>query len=251
MKGVVVATADISEDVKAFEANPNLDVDVSQLESLKHQSTSTLNGLMQAARNHAMSSGLSPVSLLDAAAGHVTANVVEIIKLLKIRRVGKPDPRNSIFMRESISGPPGKTERLRDEPVRRGSSSFEPTRTGNASPGTYTNGYNQASRQNSRAPSRGMSFRSDSFELERKPSFAQERLPEVDTRSSSFNNRVSQGSATTSGASSAPPPVVFDTPVTTENPQYGRSSDASHTPEPEALDDVDDEREWDELKVSS
>ena len=95
-----------------------------------------------------------------------------------------------------------------------------------------------------------MSFQSDSFELERKPSLIQERLPEVDTRSSSINNRISQGSATTSGASSAPPPAVFDTPVATEHPQYGRSSEASHTPEPEALDDVDDEKEWDELKVS-
>lgn len=249
MKGVVVATADISEDVKAFEDHPNLDVDVSQLESLKHQSTSTLNGLMQAARNHAMSSGLSPVSLLDAAAGHVTANVVEIIKLLRIRRVGKPDPRNSIFMRESTSGYAGKAERLREEPERTVSSSFEQlARSNNASPvGGYSNG---GSSQPSRAPARGMSFQSDSFELERKPSIAQDRQPQMVSRSQSVNNRMSQSSATTSGASSAPPPAVFDTPITAEHPHDGRSSDASHTPEPEAGDE-DEEREWDELKVSA
>lgn len=89
MKAIVEAITEIGEDVKAFEAAPNLDVDVSRLESLKHESTTRLNYLMQAARNHAMASGLSPVSLIDAAAGHVTSNVVEIIKLLKIRRTNK------------------------------------------------------------------------------------------------------------------------------------------------------------------
>ena len=89
MKTIVEAVTEIGEDVKAFEARPNLDVDVSHLESLKHESTARLNNLMQAARNHAKASGLSPVSLIDAAAGHLTANVVEIIKLLKIRRNGQ------------------------------------------------------------------------------------------------------------------------------------------------------------------
>ncbi|KAK8845496.1 hypothetical protein IAR55_006209 [Kwoniella newhampshirensis] len=89
MKAIVEAITEIGEDVKTFEARPNIDVDVSRLESLKHESTTRLNNLMQAARNHAMASGLSPVSLLDAAAGHLSSNVVEIIKLLKIRRSAK------------------------------------------------------------------------------------------------------------------------------------------------------------------
>lgn len=88
MKAVVEAVTHVGEDVKKFEEHPNLDVDVSRLESLKYESTSRLSGLMTAARNHAMASGLSPVSLIDAAAGHLSANVVEIIKLLKIRRTG-------------------------------------------------------------------------------------------------------------------------------------------------------------------
>ena len=91
MKAIVEAITEIGEDVKAFESKPNLDVDVSRLESLKHESTTRLNFLMQAARNHAMASGLSPVSLIDAATGHVTSNVVEIIKLLKIRRTKSND----------------------------------------------------------------------------------------------------------------------------------------------------------------
>ncbi|CAK9779360.1 hypothetical protein CC85DRAFT_313932 [Cutaneotrichosporon oleaginosum] len=88
MKAVVETVTSIGDDVKAFEDSPNLDVDVSRLESLKYESTTRLSALMTAARNHAMASGLSPVSLIDAAAGHLTANVVEIIKLLKIRRSG-------------------------------------------------------------------------------------------------------------------------------------------------------------------
>lgn len=85
-----MAISEISEDVKAFERDPNFSVDQTRLESLKHQSSSTLNNLMSAARSHATSSGLSPISLIDAAAGHVSANVVDLIKLLKIRRTAKP-----------------------------------------------------------------------------------------------------------------------------------------------------------------
>lgn len=88
MKAVVEAVTSIGDDVKAFEDSPNLDVDVSRLEMLKYESTTRLSALMTAARNHAMASGLSPVSLIDAAAGHLSSNIVEIIKLLKIRRTG-------------------------------------------------------------------------------------------------------------------------------------------------------------------
>ncbi|WVO23480.1 uncharacterized protein IAS62_004834 [Cryptococcus decagattii] len=95
MKAIVEAITSIGEDVKSFEAHPNLDVDVSRLESLKHESTARLNSLMQSARNHAMASGLSPVSLLDAAAGHLSSNVIEIIKLLKIKRSDKNDLKRS------------------------------------------------------------------------------------------------------------------------------------------------------------
>lgn len=101
MKAVVEASSRIGEDVEKFEQSPNLDVDASRLESLKHESTVRLAALMTAARNHAMASGLSPVSLIDAAAGHLSANVVEIIKLLKIRRSGST--RDILRKRSSMS----------------------------------------------------------------------------------------------------------------------------------------------------
>ncbi|KAJ9090659.1 hypothetical protein QFC19_009520 [Naganishia cerealis] len=103
MKEVVVAVSEVSEDVKAFEREPNFHVDSSKLESLKHQSSSTLNNLMSAARSHATSSGLSPISLIDAAAGHVSINVVELIKLLKIRKTVKPSLSSASVGRRSFS----------------------------------------------------------------------------------------------------------------------------------------------------
>jgi hypothetical protein len=103
MKEVVMAISEISEDVKAFERKPNFAVDQTRLESLKHQSSSTLNNLMSAARSHATSSGLSPISLIDAAAGHVSANVVDLIKLLKIRRTVKTSGSGNTEGRRSFS----------------------------------------------------------------------------------------------------------------------------------------------------
>ncbi|KAJ9099935.1 hypothetical protein QFC21_003940 [Naganishia friedmannii] len=103
MKEVVVAISEISEDVRAFEREPNFHVDSSKLENLKHQSSSTLNNLMAAARSHATSSGLLPISLIDAAAGHVSVNVVELIKLLKIRKTVKPSISSASVGRRSFS----------------------------------------------------------------------------------------------------------------------------------------------------
>ena len=105
MKAIVEAVTEIGDDVKQFELRPNLDVDVSRLEHLKFESTNRLNSLMQAARSHAMSSGLSPVSLIDAAAGHLSSNVVEIVKLLKIRRSGTngmPRNRSSMSIKDMV-----------------------------------------------------------------------------------------------------------------------------------------------------
>lgn len=98
-----MAISEISEDVRAFEREPNFHVDSSKLENLKHQSSSTLNNLMAAARSHATSSGLSPIGLIDAAAGHVSVNVVELIKLLKIRKTVKPSISSTSVGRRSFS----------------------------------------------------------------------------------------------------------------------------------------------------
>lgn len=63
-----------------------------QQAKLKSRVSATANNLITAARNHASSSGLSPVSLLDAAASHLSTAVVELVKLVKVR----PTPENEL-----------------------------------------------------------------------------------------------------------------------------------------------------------
>jgi hypothetical protein len=83
MKSVVVSVRNITEDIG----------DVSQEDSelsrqrykLKARVSATANNLITASKNFATAKGLSPVSLLDAAASHLTAAVVELIKTVKIR----------------------------------------------------------------------------------------------------------------------------------------------------------------------
>ncbi|EJT96676.1 hypothetical protein DACRYDRAFT_102761 [Dacryopinax primogenitus] len=89
MKNVVTAVAAITEDVRAFEARPRRDkgpVDDDAVRALKDRASATLNNLVMASKNHGTSYGLSPVSLLDAAASHVSSTIVEMVRLLKIRR---------------------------------------------------------------------------------------------------------------------------------------------------------------------
>lgn len=88
MKSVVLATTLVTDDVAKFEqsAPSTLSADeVEQLAQLKPRISTSLNNLMTACRNHASSQGMSPLSLLDAAASHVATTVVELVKLVKLR----------------------------------------------------------------------------------------------------------------------------------------------------------------------
>jgi hypothetical protein len=56
-----------------------------QQSKLKSRVSATANNLITASKNHASSAGLSPVSLLDAAASHLSTAVVELVKYVKVR----------------------------------------------------------------------------------------------------------------------------------------------------------------------
>ncbi|KAF2119546.1 hypothetical protein BDV96DRAFT_610517 [Lophiotrema nucula] len=56
-----------------------------QQSKLKSRVSATANNLITASKNHASSLGLSPVSLLDAAASHLSTAVVELVKYVKVR----------------------------------------------------------------------------------------------------------------------------------------------------------------------
>lgn len=98
MTPVVNHATSIITDVKSFEQNPNrFDISEDTVRHLRERCEATLQNLTSAARNHAQSFGLSPVSLMDAAASHVSVAVIDLVKLLLLRRVdpAEPDGRNT------------------------------------------------------------------------------------------------------------------------------------------------------------
>jgi hypothetical protein len=83
MKRVVVNVRRITRDLD--ESTPHEDQVIQQQGKLKARVSSTANGLITASKNFAAGAGLSPVSLLDAAASHLTAALVELFRVVKIR----------------------------------------------------------------------------------------------------------------------------------------------------------------------
>ncbi|PHH70513.1 hypothetical protein CDD83_5427 [Cordyceps sp. RAO-2017] len=83
MKLVVVSVRRITRDLD--EAAANDDEAAHQQSRLKAKVSSTANSLITASKNFASSAGISPVSLLDAAASHLTAAIVDLLRAVKIR----------------------------------------------------------------------------------------------------------------------------------------------------------------------
>ncbi|GBB87270.1 hypothetical protein RclHR1_13700001, partial [Rhizophagus clarus] len=89
MKSIVLACKGITEEVDNYEQRKGAYTsaeDKSNLDTCKARLSATLKNLMTAAKNHATGYGISPVSLLDASAGHLTAAVVDLVKVVKLRR---------------------------------------------------------------------------------------------------------------------------------------------------------------------
>lgn len=72
-----------------------------QQAKLKSRVSATANNLITATKNHASSGGLSPVSLLDAAASHLSTAVVELVKHVKVR----PTPEDELDQDEEDDRP--------------------------------------------------------------------------------------------------------------------------------------------------
>lgn len=92
MKAVVNSTSAIIEDVRAYESQPTpANIGIDHLRSLRERLEATLSNLVVATKTHAMSSGMSPVSLLDAAASHVSATITEISRIVCIRKATRAE----------------------------------------------------------------------------------------------------------------------------------------------------------------
>jgi len=82
MKAVVVNVRGITQDVDEAQSEG----ESAQLHiKLKGRVSATANNLITASKNFAAANGLSPVSLLDAAASHLVTAVVELVRTVKIR----------------------------------------------------------------------------------------------------------------------------------------------------------------------
>ena len=85
MKSVVVAVRHITQDIESSQASKR-NSDAAQFPTrAKSKVSATANNLITASKNFANSKGLSPVSLLDAAASHLSAAVIELLRHVKIR----------------------------------------------------------------------------------------------------------------------------------------------------------------------
>jgi hypothetical protein len=92
MKQVCLVISKIEEDLQSFDSS---DPDTYEtLITLKGNCNSTLNNLLIAVKNHATSFGMSPVSLLDAAASHLSGVIIEMVGIAKVRKATKEEVEN-------------------------------------------------------------------------------------------------------------------------------------------------------------
>jgi protein SPA2 len=88
MISVVNAVTNILDDVRS---HSRWHLDPESVHALEERVEATLSNLISVSKTHATSSGVSPVSLLDAAAGHVSAAVTELGRVAHLRRATKAE----------------------------------------------------------------------------------------------------------------------------------------------------------------
>ena len=86
MKTVVVSVRRITKEIDAS-SHPDggAQQQQQQQQKLKARVSATANNMITASKNFATSGGMSPVSLLDAAASHLVAALVELLRAVKVR----------------------------------------------------------------------------------------------------------------------------------------------------------------------
>lgn len=104
VRQVVIAVRQISQEV----GDRSRQERHSATSKLKSKVSATANNLITASKNFAASQGLSPVSLLDAAASHLSTAMVELIRVVKVRPSGaggvEDEEEDNSIMAESPAG---------------------------------------------------------------------------------------------------------------------------------------------------
>ncbi|KAI5462125.1 hypothetical protein BGZ63DRAFT_205654 [Mariannaea sp. PMI_226] len=85
MKSVVVSVRRMTKDIDLAQQQPKNEEMAQQQKQLRSKVSVTANSLITASKNFAAGAGISPVSLLDAAASHLSASIVDLLQLVKIR----------------------------------------------------------------------------------------------------------------------------------------------------------------------
>ena len=82
VKAVVIAVRSITQDAAR---GPELNEEISQQkQKITAKLAATANNFITASKNFALANGLSPISLLDAAASHLSSSVIELVRLVKM-----------------------------------------------------------------------------------------------------------------------------------------------------------------------
>lgn len=82
---VIVATRQVTQDVKEETGGAGADYRRPLLANLSSVVSKTANQLITCSKNHATSAGLLPIYLLDASAANLACAVIELVKVAKIR----------------------------------------------------------------------------------------------------------------------------------------------------------------------
>ncbi|KAL9544193.1 hypothetical protein MBANPS3_007742 [Mucor bainieri] len=92
MRTIVMACKSITTEVEEYEVKVGLSpANQDALYNIKKNFSTELTNLLASAKNFAAGMGISPVSLLDAAAGNLTSTIVDLAKLLGMRPIGDND----------------------------------------------------------------------------------------------------------------------------------------------------------------
>lgn len=94
MRIVVNAVSAVIDDVIAFERRPPKErgeLDFDRIRALRERLDTTLSNLATASKTHASAAGLSPVSLLDAAASHVSSTMTDLCRTVSLRKATKAE----------------------------------------------------------------------------------------------------------------------------------------------------------------
>jgi hypothetical protein len=88
MRSIVMACKSITTEVEEYEVKTGLsEMDQSSLYEIKKKFSTSLSSLLSAATSFANGMGITPVSLVDAAAITLTTTIVDLVKLLGMRSV--------------------------------------------------------------------------------------------------------------------------------------------------------------------